>query len=99
MTWSYVCPKCNGTDVYWAKKQILTGLGGIWGNRAKEVQRPFCRECDIEANSVNLSSEGDEIKTWTPRAKVINVILIGIALFLGVGVISQIIQSIVYSNF
>ena len=66
MAWSYVCPKCKGTDVYFAKKQILTGIGGVWGNRAKEVQRPFCKECDIEANSIHLDSEGNQVSPWTP---------------------------------
>jgi len=51
MATTHICPKCNCTDVYFAKKQIITGLGGIYGNRQKEVERPFCRKCDIEASS------------------------------------------------
>jgi hypothetical protein len=49
----YSCPKCDGTDVYFAKKQVITGVGGIYGNRAREERRPFCKVCDIEANWVN----------------------------------------------
>lgn len=99
MSWSYVCPKCKGTEVYFAKKQILTGIGGIWGNKAKEVQRPFCMKCDIEANSMNLDSEGNQVNTWTPRAKVVNAIMIAIALLAAIAIAPQIIQSIVYMTF
>jgi hypothetical protein len=55
---TYVCPKCNGTDVYFAKKQIITGVGGVYGNRQKEVDRPFCRKCDIEANPTPVGKDG-----------------------------------------
>lgn len=34
--------------MYFAKKQEIRGLGGIYGQRAREVLRPFCTTCDIE---------------------------------------------------
>jgi hypothetical protein len=57
----HVCPKCNGNDVYFNKKQIITGFGGILGNRQREVERPFCRKCDIEAKEIRLHSDGSEM--------------------------------------
>ena len=55
------CPKCLGTDTYFAKKQIMTGIGGVWGNQQSEVQAPYCKKCDIETNRVPLDSDGNEI--------------------------------------
>ena len=36
----------------------MGGIGGIWGNRSKDVRRPFCRTCDIEALPVQGESKG-----------------------------------------
>jgi hypothetical protein len=69
MALSYVCPKCDGTDVYFAKKLIITGLGGIYGNRQKEVERPFCRKCDIEAKVSGRDTEGIK-KFWVLYARI-----------------------------
>lgn len=63
MAATHVCPKCNGTDVYFAKKQVITGLGGIYGNRQKEVERAFCRKCDIEAPATGRDTDGMK-KVW-----------------------------------
>ena len=55
----FQCPKCGSQDVYEGKKTILGGIGGIWGNRSKDVLRKFCRACDIEALPVlNSGPEG-----------------------------------------
>jgi predicted nucleic-acid-binding Zn-ribbon protein len=42
------CPKCGGTDSYNNKVRVIKGVGGIYGNRQKEVLKPFCRTCDLE---------------------------------------------------
>jgi hypothetical protein len=80
----HVCPKCEGTQVYFAKKQIITGLGGIYGNRSKEVLRPFCKKCDIECNTAWLTKEGQlvenellEGKHWRVRALAIIIAVLG----------------------
>lgn len=56
----FQCPKCGSQDVYEGKKTVLGGIGGIWGNRHKEILRKFCRECDIEALYVNPEPEEAE---------------------------------------
>ena len=61
MSFAYKCPKCSGEDVYFNKKQVITGIGGIYGNRQKEVERPFCRKCDIEANQIVIGEDGKVI--------------------------------------
>lgn len=55
---TYVCPKCKGKDVYFANKQKITGIGGIYGNRQKEFKAPFCRKCDIEADLTPVGKNG-----------------------------------------
>ena len=42
------CPKCGGVEYYMGKHRVTKGIGGIYGNRQKEVMLPFCRTCDIE---------------------------------------------------
>lgn len=66
----YECPKCNSQDVYFGTKTILGGLGGIYGNRSKDVRRPFCRTCDIEAVPLKRESKGN--------AQALPIVLIGV---------------------
>jgi hypothetical protein len=65
-----VCPKCGSDDLYYAKKLVITGVGGIYGNRARDVQRPFCRACDIEANMVYVKKDGTEVNPTVFNFKV-----------------------------
>lgn len=58
----FECPKCLGTDVYFADQQIITGLGGIYGSRAKQIKKPFCRNCDVVANTILIDSNGEPKK-------------------------------------
>lgn len=68
----YECPKCNSQDVYFGNKTIVGGIGGIYGNRSKDVRRPFCRTCDIEALPLKGESKG------SPQALALVLIGIGI---------------------
>ena len=42
----YQCPKCGGTDSFMSKRTVMTGIGGIWGNRGGVREFPVCRVCD-----------------------------------------------------
>lgn len=55
----FQCPKCGGTDLYDNKVRVIKGIGGIYGNRQKEVLRPFCRSCDIEALPISTKSNSE----------------------------------------
>jgi predicted RNA-binding Zn-ribbon protein involved in translation (DUF1610 family) len=57
-----LCPRCGGTDIYFAKRQRITGFGGIWGNRAKMVDTPLCKACGEVANLNMNSAENREFK-------------------------------------
>ena len=58
MSTVFQCPKCGSQDVYKGNKTILGGIGGIYGNRSKDVLRNFCRVCDIEALPLNSKPVG-----------------------------------------
>ena len=59
---TYQCPKCGGNDIYFAKRQRITGLGGIYGNRARMVDTPICRVCGETANPMATSQQIKEAK-------------------------------------
>jgi hypothetical protein len=46
---SYKCPRCDGTDVYFAKRQVIKGEGGIF-LKARMVDTPICKQCGETAN-------------------------------------------------
>jgi hypothetical protein len=46
----YICPRCGGTEIYFARRQEIKGLGGIYGQRAKMVNTPLCKACGETAN-------------------------------------------------
>jgi ssDNA-binding Zn-finger/Zn-ribbon topoisomerase 1 len=48
MELTYKCPRCNGTDTYLAKRQVIKGKGVFL--RAKMVDTPTCRQCGETAN-------------------------------------------------
>ena len=47
---TYKCPRCQGTDIYFAKRQRITGSGGIYGNKARMVNTALCRSCGENAD-------------------------------------------------
>jgi len=55
--YKYECPRCDGTEVYFAKRQEITGVGGVYGNRARMVQTPLCKGCGEKMNSQRVHSE------------------------------------------
>lgn len=74
---TYKCPRCGGTDIYFAKRQRITGLGGVYGNRAKMVDTPLCRACgeiaDEQANSSELKSAKVAARIVAPLVKPLDV--------------------------
>jgi hypothetical protein len=42
---TYKCPRCGGTEIYFAKRQRITGSGGIYGNKARMVKTALCKSC------------------------------------------------------
>jgi hypothetical protein len=40
------CPKCGGSDYFVSQRNVMKGIGGIWGNRGGIRGFPVCRVCD-----------------------------------------------------
>ena len=43
---SYKCPKCGGSDYFMSTRNVMKGMGGIWGNRGALKKFPVCKVCD-----------------------------------------------------
>jgi hypothetical protein len=43
---TYICPKCGGTDYFMSTRNVIKGVGGIYGNRGGTKKFPVCRNCD-----------------------------------------------------
>jgi hypothetical protein len=63
MAITYKCPRCGGTDIYFAQRQRITGVGGIYGNRAKMVKTPLCKECGENADLIRDKKETRKYRT------------------------------------
>jgi hypothetical protein len=43
---SYKCPKCGGSDYFMSTRNVMKGIGGIYGNRGGMKKFPVCKVCD-----------------------------------------------------
>ena len=75
MSPTYLCPRCNGTDIYFAKRQRITGVGGIYGNKAQMVDTPLCRGCGETADVILDAKERSKYKFAVAAA------IIGVTVF------------------
>jgi hypothetical protein len=66
MAITYKCPRCEGTEIYFANRQRITGAGGIYGNRAKMVKTALCKQCGENADLIR-----DEKETRKYRAAIV----------------------------
>ena len=81
-----LCPRCGGTDIYFAKRQVIKGPGGAWGVRARMVDTPLCRACG-EVSTFDKAERREEERKNTPKFSkgFISVVLLFTFLFLLVG--------------
>ena len=40
------CPKCGGSDYFMSTRNVMKGIGGIYGNRGGTKKFPVCKVCD-----------------------------------------------------
>ena len=45
-TSNYKCPKCGGSDFFMSTRNVMKGVGGIYGNRGGVKKFPVCKVCD-----------------------------------------------------
>jgi predicted nucleic acid-binding Zn ribbon protein len=64
MTSDLVCPKCGRTDYFLSERNVVKGIGGIYGNRGGTKKFPVCRTCDeIMAKSAESLQKQGRIAT------------------------------------
>ena len=79
MTSNLICPKCGGADYFLSERNVVKGIGGIYGNRGGTKKFPVCRTCDeIMAKSVRT-----EFGTMWPL--LIGLVVLSILLMVFVG--------------
>ena len=80
---NYKCPKCGGTDLFWSKRNVITGIGGIYGNRGGVKEFPVCRVCDEIMEKVPETTEEllRSPRTWLGFFSILIISAIVISLF------------------
>jgi hypothetical protein len=73
MSPTYLCPRCDGTEIYFAKRQRITGLGGIYGNRAVMVNTSLCKKCGETANVI-LNERERKKHGWAIAVAVLGIV-------------------------
>lgn len=71
----FECPRCNGTDIYVAKRQRVVGTS------VQMVDTPLCRACGETANWVEIPLTKEEYKRKF-RLQVGLILFFGLLLFI-----------------
>ena len=59
-----VCPKCGGTDYFLSERNVVKGMGGIYGNTGGTKKFRVCKTCDeIMAKSAESLQKQGKIAT------------------------------------
>ena len=74
MAKQYKCPKCGGSDYFLSNRNVMKGVGGIYGNRGGVKKFPVCKVCEEIMDTIGT-------KVMSKRTKLISLIpcLIGLA--------------------
>jgi hypothetical protein len=80
MAGTYKCPRCDGTDIYFAQRQRITGVGGIYGNKAQMVKTALCKVCGENADFTPDVADVLRLK------KVLAIVIAGVVLFIVIAV-------------
>ena len=73
-------PRCDGTDIYFAQRQRITGVGGIHGNKAQMVKTALCKVCGENADFTPDVADVRRLK------KVLTIVIVGVVLFVVIAV-------------
>ena len=61
------CPRCGEIEVYIAKREIMTGIGGVWGHRVKFVNHAICKDCGEIAITQGQIDFQKDVSRWNRR--------------------------------
>lgn len=53
--------------MYIAKREIMTGIGGVWGNRIKLVNHAICKDCGEIARTEGQIAFDKDVARWNRR--------------------------------
>jgi hypothetical protein len=82
-----LCPRCGGTDIYFAKRQVIKGPGGAWGVRASMVDTALCKACG-EVCSYDKAERNKELIATQPKLSngfILIVVGVAVVVFLLMG--------------
>ena len=81
-----ICPRCGETEIYFAIRETMTGIGGVWGNRMKKVNTAICRNCGEVSRPLpregEISHENYEglIVLWVGGLFVVTIVILVVSL-------------------
>ena len=76
----FKCPKCSGSDYFMSTRNVMKGVGGIYGNRGGTKKFPVCRNCDEIMDRVKgFSTLEDQLENTRNNRKLLT--FLGLALF------------------
>lgn len=79
MAANIVCPKCGGTDYFLSERNVVTGYGGIYGNRGGTKKFPVCRTCnEIMDRSAADRAWAKKFIKWLSLSFVVVLLLAGV---------------------
>ena len=81
---TYKCPRCGGDDIYFAKRQRITGVGGIYGNKARMVKTALCRACGENADAITDPADVKRAIKVIGLATALVIFVIALAIFANV---------------
>jgi hypothetical protein len=59
----YECPKCGGSDYFMSQRNVMKGMGGLYGNRGGVKKFPVCRVCNEIMDKFGEVTE----ERWEPK--------------------------------
>jgi hypothetical protein len=67
MAKTYNCPKCGGVDYFMSNRNVMKGIGGIYGNRGGVKSFPVCKVCDEIMSIPRVKFK------WSKRTKLLSI--------------------------
>ena len=89
MAKQYKCPKCGGSDYFLSNRNVMKGVGGIYGNRGGVKKFPVCKVCEeiMDTIGTKVMSKRTKLIFFLPGLIGLASILVPIATIQWIGVL------------
>ena len=89
MAKQYKCPKCGGSDYFMSNRNVMKGIGGIYGNRGGVKKFPVCKVCEEIMDTVGtmVMSKRTKLIFFLPCLIGTALCLVPIEIFVYIGLI------------